>query len=361
MDETIIEDIASMRVRKNGRLSPFQWVCIYGFGTTEKRNLVVRALRYALGSVMLHGSNVGAGRWEALLLMEKCRADSPEFERLMDKFHVSMGAVDLETYLGPQMLTAYERIESGSSMFGTLHLKRNRLHRQNLESFIRRKREVQHTMRAEEEMGRAFTLPGMLHLHREYRVVVVNREAAELELGFVQRGLADALVNMRIAMSMVEHSGIASAPPSTGPMHAPDEPVQTTDQNAAEESVAHSDQTLDYQWYRISNAAATNHNTGHNEGVREAVHSHTYTAWPDLEGPHSPPGWPPGSPHSSIISPPSPPRNDFRDDGSILERIMRRLRDVCVEVQDARTAVMRVAAGSDAPNPLPHGMGAFVF
>jgi hypothetical protein len=405
MDATLIEDVACMRVCKSGRISPFQWTCVYGFGSVEKRNLVVRVLRYALGPVMLHGSNVGAGRWEALLLMEKLRADSQEFEQLLDKFHMSIGVVDLETYLGPQMLAAYERIEAGDSTFGTLHLKRNRLHKQNLESFMRRKREVQHTMRVEEEMGRAFTLSSMLDLHREYRVIVVNREAAELELGTVQRGLADALVNLRVVMSMVEHSTLASpAPPAAAAPHTdPSQaawhqrfPVVTpppdadfvraahadfvrafSAEEAAEEAAVHAEDTQHYQWYRINNnevqripshlplVAAWHGSTFH-----DAPRTDHPIPWPLESGPRSPPGSPPGPPQrpptppTPAQRPPSPPAraqhdpNHFGDNGSALERIMGRLREVSHEVQHARTSVMRASAA--AQDGLP-GMGAFVF
>ena len=86
--------------------------------------------------------------------------------------------------------------------------------------------------------------------------------------------------------------------------------------------------------------------------------------------PGSPPGSPPGPPQRPPTAPtpaqrpPSPPAraqhdpNHFGDDGSALERIMGRLREVSHEVQHARTSVMRASAA--AQDGLP-GMGAFVF
>lgn len=209
MDVTLVQDIACMHARK--RLTPWrpsQWSCLYGFGTTEKRNLAVRALRYGLGPGVLHGSNVGDNRWEALLQFDTRlhKADSEEFERFLGKFHMSIGVVELEVYLGPVMVACFERIQAGDRIFGNMHLKRNRMHLQNLEGVLRRKHEIEHTVRMEQEMGLDFTLSNMLNLHRSLTHEQRNRRALVQDVQLVQTRLADTVVGLTLVLSMVEHS-----------------------------------------------------------------------------------------------------------------------------------------------------------
>jgi hypothetical protein len=187
---------------------PAHWCCFYGFGPVQKRNVAIRALRYALGPTVIHGSNVAPERWEAMVMLEKslfAREDNTELEALMSKFCMSVGVVDLEKYLGATMIACYERVESGDRCFGNMHVKRNRQLRQTLEGFVRRRREVEHTLRVEQEMGVGFTLANMLHLHRELRGWHSNRDAANQELTLAQRSLGDALVCLNLVISMVEH------------------------------------------------------------------------------------------------------------------------------------------------------------
>lgn len=103
------------------------------------------------------------------MLLDKCRPEAEEIEEICEKFQMSVGSNNLSYYLSLVMISCYERIQNGNFLFDSLYLLKNKQHHLNFDSFMARKREVDHTQAAESEMLVDFNLRNMLGMHRSLR------------------------------------------------------------------------------------------------------------------------------------------------------------------------------------------------
>jgi hypothetical protein len=239
------------------------------------------------------------------------------------------------------MIACYERVESGDRLLGNMHVKRNRLLRQTLEGFLHRRREIEHTMRVEQEMGVGFTLANMLHLHRELRAWHSTRDAANQDLSSAQRSLGDALVCLNLVVSMVEHRSF----------------------NADWTDAVEHGRIVTLRFARLPRAAPPPP-----DGADLVRYSRQRVDTPPPEGTRVPP--PGGSP-----VPPPPPDVDMRDAPSTpryespstvfdpnlrfeqpqpgnpehqrSERVVDRLNEAVRDIRHARTMVLRAVASSE--------------
>ena len=113
------------------------------------------------------------------MFLDKRHPTVDEIETVCAKFKMSIGITELGPYLNPTMISCYERIQSGSLIFGTLFAKRNRHHHQNLESILQQNIAAKRQRNAEVEMGMAFNIQNMLGLFRSFRNIQLELEMTE--------------------------------------------------------------------------------------------------------------------------------------------------------------------------------------
>lgn len=220
MDISLVDEISELhqRVRESTRGENL-YLGLYGFGRSDKKVVAMRALRYALAPMLVHGSTVSEGRWEALIVLDKWRPALADLEIFLLKFRMSIGVVDLETYMGSGMLACYERIEKGSMVFGSMLLHRNQVWHTTLQACLRRKNEHEHTLRMEADVGLPFTVQNMWALHHSLqnaeldRARLQNARTALVDsLTTIRRHVVDVMVVGRV-MSAIVHNADFVIPP----------------------------------------------------------------------------------------------------------------------------------------------------
>lgn len=207
MNSSLVDDIYRMRFEsiKKGHKSEV-WVAVYGFGNHRKKILAMRALRYATVPTFMYGSNTGESRWEVMLLIKSKDGAMQKIDDLCDKFRMSIGVVELGTYMGPLMLTCYQRIKSGTMMFGNIMNDRNKYHNQNFESFIRRKADLERMVAAEAEIGMPFNIHNMLSLHRTVRNQQIEFSELRAQIMQARRHLVDITATTNVVNSILDNA-----------------------------------------------------------------------------------------------------------------------------------------------------------
>ena len=212
-DVTVLCDLCTWRAEvlaKRKDRGPDVWIAVYGFGKDTKKKLTVRALRYALCPGVLYGSSTGDDRWEALLLLNRWSPCVHEIETLCAKFRMSVGVIELGTYLGPSMLSCYERIKKGRAQFGNILTARNRHHHQNLDAFLLRKTETERLISIEQDMGMNFTIRNMQHVVRQLRNTEIEVADTQRQVAAARRHLVDVISSARVATSLIENAAVSN-------------------------------------------------------------------------------------------------------------------------------------------------------
>ena len=216
MDLTLLDDICQMHARirlhaparasADAGQQATQYLAMYGFGNNEKKVVAMRALRYAVGPALLHGSTVSDGRWEAMVMLGRWRPAAIDLENLLVKFRMSIGVIDLETYMGASMLACYERIEQGRMVFGSMLLSRNLSMHQHLQQCLHNKQEQEKRLQMEQVVGMPLSVQSMWAMHHSLQNSDIEATILAQSVRDVRRHVVDVLVIARVVSSLVEHA-----------------------------------------------------------------------------------------------------------------------------------------------------------
>ena len=105
----------------------------YGFASARKRNLFLRLMRYMLKPRMFVASQVSDDRFEGLCFINPIsHAESEthtmaDVERALELFKMSIGVCELDSYMGNEMISCFERIQKGNLWYGNITNVRNNI------------------------------------------------------------------------------------------------------------------------------------------------------------------------------------------------------------------------------------------
>lgn len=105
-------------------LNTCAYMAFFGFGSVETHTALIHVLQDTLCPVLLHSSFVKHGRFEGILSIRECQK-SDSVERLLDCFTMSIGTVEINTYMGESMITCLQRIGKGTQKLGNINTPQN--------------------------------------------------------------------------------------------------------------------------------------------------------------------------------------------------------------------------------------------
>ena len=158
----------------------------YGFGCPQKRNLFLRALRYVTKARVIQCSYVSlsGSRFEGICYVNPFSKQNQEhkledLEDLMSLFSMSIGLFEFDRYMGPEMLSCFERIENGHLPYGNLKCQRNQKIYSCFLSMTRHRRMQESQMRVLNETGLEFTPQNMLRVYYDSRNAIIDNEVLQ--------------------------------------------------------------------------------------------------------------------------------------------------------------------------------------
>lgn len=158
----------------------------YGFGSPQKRNLFLRALRYVTKARVIQCSYVSlsGSRFEGICYVNPFTKQNQEhkledLEDLMSLFSMSIGLFEFDRYMGPEMLSCFERIENGHLPYGNLKCQRNQKIYSCFLSMTRHRRMQESQMRVLNETGLEFNPQNMLRVYYDSRNAIIDNEVLQ--------------------------------------------------------------------------------------------------------------------------------------------------------------------------------------
>ena len=126
------------------------YVAFWGYGDVKSRNTFLRGLRYALRPRVIFASHkkeasqdADAPRgtyFEGVVFFQPNVVSVEDLEVLFERFHMSVGASDLDTYMSEAMVTCLVRIQSGEYVYGNWGSQQNLFYRDHFNK-IKKNRE----------------------------------------------------------------------------------------------------------------------------------------------------------------------------------------------------------------------------
>lgn len=184
----------------------------YGFASARKRNLFLRLMRYMLKPRMLVASQVSDDRFEGLCFINPIsHAESEthtmaDVERVVELFKMSIGVCELDSYMGNEMISCFERIQKGNLWYGNITNVRNGNILRTLRRRLQERQQAEIEARVRAETNLPFTPQNMLSLHRELQNLTIDtataRHRIEASRNVVEMMMADAVTQQRRMQSM---------------------------------------------------------------------------------------------------------------------------------------------------------------
>ena len=97
------------------------YVAFFGFGSVQTHTALIHVIQTTLCPLLVHSSFVKPSNFEGIMALRACQS-SEAVERLFDCFTMSIGVVQIDTYMCESMLTCLERIACGVHTLGNLQL-----------------------------------------------------------------------------------------------------------------------------------------------------------------------------------------------------------------------------------------------
>lgn len=148
-------------------------LALWGFGTVDRRDLVMRVLRYVLKPRLIMVSHVSDSRFEGLLVT-KCAYDEEIMSEWLHECNMGMGMHTMDTWMDESMVSCITRIEQGTNLSGnwmSVGMRHTRLMYQRLKhEAAERKRQQQ----VQQQTGMAFTTGNMLMLYHDRNNANIN-------------------------------------------------------------------------------------------------------------------------------------------------------------------------------------------
>lgn len=157
-----------------------RYFALFGFAPLILRNLFFRSLRWALRPRIFHASYVNASDRSNFFFEAVCVAYLQEdvwksvLEQYIDLWKMSVGLIDLETYMSRPFITAVKRIIDGRSIYGNWMTLKNSTARIMWSTNYHRYEEQDARERVYNETGRSFTTGNMLSLYYDLRNVQIT-------------------------------------------------------------------------------------------------------------------------------------------------------------------------------------------
>lgn len=117
-------------------LDTCSYMAFFGFGSVEMHTALVTVVQTTLVPGLIHSSFVKPGNFEGILALRACQS-SEAVERLLDCFTMSIGVVDIESYMDTSMIACLQRIAQGVDTLGNMHLHASDTVRARLEAATR--------------------------------------------------------------------------------------------------------------------------------------------------------------------------------------------------------------------------------
>lgn len=207
--DAICAAVASQRAEK-AYCTPygFPHFAIWGFADTTRRNALLRVLRWACKTKVVHAAQTGASRFEAFVVAPR----NPELlEDFLSLFRMNAGCCDLNsTSLGcsPLEMACIDRIEKGHSPFGNWHSRPAQSLKFNYMFCKRSAEEREARRRIRDATGMPFSITNTLIIHNSFTLYrAQHREQVERVREAATRALSLAVEEARSATSN-EHAAL---------------------------------------------------------------------------------------------------------------------------------------------------------
>jgi len=115
------------------------YVAFWGYGDVKSRNTFIRGLRYALRPRVVlashkkdavHDPAAPRGTYfEGVVFFQPNVVSIEDLEVLFERFHMSVGATDLDTYMSEAMVTCLARVLHGEYLYGNWDSQQNTFYR----------------------------------------------------------------------------------------------------------------------------------------------------------------------------------------------------------------------------------------
>lgn len=160
------------------------YISFYGWGNDFERSVFLRCLKHSLRPRLVHSAFMDNGGFEGIAF-NFAMMSFAEIESLCDKFKLSIGVHDLESYMSTQMVSCIERIQKGSRVYGNWKCKKTSSIRDCFEVHRRRRIVEEARLAVARETGLEFTTGNMLYVHHMRR----NLEIDMTNVQAVMRGV----------------------------------------------------------------------------------------------------------------------------------------------------------------------------
>jgi len=195
-EDTEVEEIAECMSALRAKCTPnMAWgggipmyISFYGWGNDFERSVFLRCLKHSLRPRLVHSAFMPNGGFEGIAF-NFARMSVAEIEDLCDKFKLSIGVQDLESYMSSQMVSCIDRIQKGSRVYGNWKCKKTSSIRDCFEAHRRARDIAEARNTVVRETGLDFTTGNMLMIHHMRRNV-------EIEMSNVQSVLRGVRIHL---------------------------------------------------------------------------------------------------------------------------------------------------------------------
>ena len=183
------------------------YVAFWGYGDVRSRNTLLRGLRYALRPRVVFASHKkdrvrdpAAPRgtyFEGVVFFQPNVASLDELETLFERYHMSVGATDLDTHMSEAMVTCLGRVRDGEYAYGNWDAAQNIVYREHYERFRRSNED-------REARQNVFTVTGMHTSTSNMLALYYSSQNMHIEL-------QQTHMQMQVMMEMAEEDDVIVA------------------------------------------------------------------------------------------------------------------------------------------------------